>query len=63
MWMNWLHNVIHPGEDDLDGCDLVLSGEWEPVEDRDLPWLALFASRLDGDVIRRIREYREAHGE
>jgi hypothetical protein len=61
--MGFWHDLFHPAEDEFDGCDLVLSGDWEPVEDRDIALLVLFASRLDGDAIRRLREYREAHGE
>lgn len=52
-----------PDDDFLDGCDMRDAGaHFEPVEDRDLVWLVLFASRLDRDSIRRIREYRAAHG-
>jgi hypothetical protein len=48
--------------DDLDGCWVLLDGESRrnPTDDRDVPWLVLFASLLDRDAIRRVRDLREA---
>ena len=48
-------------DDELDGCGLLLDGESRrnPTDDRDVPWLVLFASRLDRDDLRRVREMRE----
>jgi hypothetical protein len=49
--------------DDLDGCQVLLDGESrvDPTDDRDVPWLVLFASRLDRDAIRRVRTFRVAN--
>jgi len=51
-----------PDDDMLDGCGVLLEGEARrnPTDDRDVPWLVLFASRLDRDAVRRVRELREA---
>jgi len=50
------------GDDFLDGCGLLLDGESRrnPTDDRDVPWLVLFASRLDRSSLRLVREMREA---
>ena len=52
-------------DDDLDGCGVLLDGESRrnPTDDRDVAWLVLFASRLDRDDLRRVREFREANDE
>ena len=49
-------------DDDLDGCGLLLDGESRrnPTDDRDVPWIVLFASLFDRDTIGRVRELREA---
>jgi hypothetical protein len=49
--------------DDLDGCDIVgPESRADPLDDRDVPWLVLFAARLRRGDARRIREFREAFG-
>ena len=51
-------------DDDLDGCRVLLDGESRrnPTDDRDVPWLVLFASLFDRDTVARVRELREATG-